>query len=59
MSMARTARRRRKQHMNGFTHIAKMGRPKYRRRQLANIQDAIAAERARAVRMANMKKAKK
>jgi hypothetical protein len=35
MSAARTARRRRKQFVQGFTHIAKLGRPIYRKRSAA------------------------
>ena len=62
---ARTARRRRRQHRIGFTHIAKIcggsiagGRPIYRHRQLLNVSDAIAAERRRAAQE-QARKAKK
>lgn len=48
MSAARTARRRRKQATQGFTHLDKMKRPHYRRKQLLNVADAIAMERRRA-----------
>ena len=53
---ARTARRRRRQHAIGFTHIARLGRPIYRRRQLLDVGAAIAAERRRAARLAQIKK---
>lgn len=59
MSAARTARRRRKQAVQGFMHLDKMKRPKYRRRQLLSVSDAIAAERRRAAAEARRKATKK
>lgn len=38
MTVARTARRRRKQMRMGYTHMAKMGRPKYSSKIVRNMQ---------------------
>lgn len=48
--------RRRRQAKIGFTHIAKLGRPVYRRHALSSIHDAIAAEHRAAQRRALIKK---
>ncbi len=50
------AKRRRRQAAMGYTHIAKLGRPIYRRHALSNIGDAIAREKARAARLAQIKR---
>jgi hypothetical protein len=38
MSVARTARRRRKQAANGFSHLAKQQRPRYRKTSVAKLE---------------------
>lgn len=54
MSIARAARRRRKQFAQGFTHMAKLSphngcsRPLYKRKALHSISEAIAKERQQA-----------
>jgi hypothetical protein len=53
------AKRRRKQLVMNNRHLAKLGRPHYSKRGgNRNIHEAIAAERAKAIRMANAKKGK-
>ena len=60
MSIARTARRRRRQFQIGFRHLAPLGRPRYKQsRPTLSVHDAIAAERAKAARMAAASKGKK
>lgn len=50
------ASRRRRQHAIGFRHLARLGRPIYRRRMLLSVSDAIAAEKRRAARQAQIKR---
>jgi hypothetical protein len=47
------AKRRRRQAAIGFTHIARLGRPIYRRQGNTSVADAINRERAAAMREAN------
>lgn len=49
------ASRRRRQHKMGFRHLARLGRPIYRRRAHLSISEAIMKERAFAARHAKMK----
>lgn len=63
MTVARTARRRRRQHQISFRHLARIGhgpnnRPVYRKHSLSNVHEAIARERAHAAAEAR-RKAKK
>lgn len=50
MSVARTARRRRKQAVNGYKHLAKLRRPKYTK------MDAGKSARREAAKVANIKR---
>lgn len=65
MSVARTARRRRKQAIQGYTHLAKLSpnngcsRPIYHRKRLLTVQEAIAKERRQAAQEQARKKAAK
>lgn len=59
MSQARCNRRRRKQAAQGFTHLHVTQRPKYRRRQLLNVQAAIAWEKQKAAKQAKAQAGKK
>jgi len=52
------AKRRRRQFAINFRHIARLGRPIYRRRRLLSVSEAISRERARASAEAK-RKAKK
>lgn len=53
------AKRRRRQMMNGYRHLARLGRPIYSKPGgHVDIHQAIANERARATRMANAKRGK-
>lgn len=58
MSVARTARRRRRQASQGFTHIARLSpnkgcsRPIYSTRALVSVGEAIQREKAKAARIA-------
>lgn len=54
----RAAIKRRRQAKNGFSHLAPKQRPNYKRRLLLSVQDAVTAERMRAIREAT-RKAKK
>lgn len=57
MSMARTARRRRRQWAINHTHIARLsGRPIYKRKQILSVGEAIARERRAAVAEASRKR---
>lgn len=53
---ARVARRRRRQWAINHTHLARLGRPIYRRKRLLTVADAIAAERRAAQRLAQIKR---
>ena len=53
------ASRRRRQHKIGFRHLARLGRPIYRRRAHLSVAEAIMKERAFAVRQAKMKSKRK
>ena len=53
------ASRRRRQHAIGFRHLARIGRPIYRRRKYLSISEAIIKERAFAARHAKMKRKSK
>lgn len=60
MSQARTNARRRRQAANGYAHLSKHPqRPHYKHKQLASINDAIAAERRRAAAEAKRNAKKK
>lgn len=50
------AKRRRRQAKLGYTHLARLGRPIYKRHALSNIQDAIARERRQAQKLAQIKR---
>ena len=50
------AKRRRRQAVNGYTHLAKLGRPIYRKHALSNLGETIQKERARAARLAQIKR---
>lgn len=52
------AKRRRRQVSNNYTHLAKLGRPIYSSAQSLSVQDSIAREKAKAIRMANASKKK-
>ena len=53
------ASRRRRQHTIGFRHLARLGRPIYRRRKYLSVAEAIIKERAFAARHAKMKSKRK
>lgn len=61
MTVAATAKRRRRQMRNGYRHLAKLGRPIYPPQKTRSVSDAIARERAKAEKAAkaNQKKKKK
>lgn len=62
MSVAQTAIRRRKQAVQGYTHLARHQRPIYRARMQRSVGEAIRLEKLKAQRMAaaqGKKKAKK
>lgn len=59
MSQARTNARRRRQMTNGYTHIAPGKRPRYKRKQLMNVGEAIQAEKRRALAEARRSSGKK
>lgn len=60
MSVIATAKRRRRQAVNGYNHMAKLGRPIYKKKsaskQAARLQRLIAEERARIQRKGASKK---
>lgn len=50
------ARRIRRHHAIGFRHVARLGRPIYRRRKLLDVSAAIVAEKRKAARQAQIKR---
>ena len=60
MSAAQQAKAKRRQMRNGYAHLGNaLGRPVYKAASQTNVQEAIAAERARAAREARAKSSKK
>lgn len=52
------ASRRRRQWANGHAHLAKLGRPIYRRRNYGSVAEAVQREREYAKRQATIKRKK-
>lgn len=59
MSACQQAKRRRRQMVNGYSHIGKRKRPIYRKRSLLGLGESIARERARQAAEAKRKASKK
>jgi len=59
MSQARTNARRRKQMANNYTHLAPGKRPRYKRKLLMNVGEAIQQEKRRAAAEARRSSGKK
>lgn len=53
------AKRRRAQARNGYSHLAKLGRPVYSKKNHGTVHDSVERERRKAARMAAAKRKKK